>query len=363
MNDASVLPFDAVALLAALRSTPAQWFALTVADQFARLATLGGSDATRCFRWKAIYDRFGGGYGVDGQTLWCRVGDYAHEAPSVLDPVQGNGRNCWLMASLASVAWTAPIVIAAGSCRGGVLRSDGNAVSLTLYDPTTRADRVVTVTGRVPVLSPSASCADDLIVLNSRGRTPSQSWCQWYEKAFATWITGATDERPRMGHNGYFTPPHDAHAATVIAGGNGTAMIGGAKSVRVPNARLVAAWNDPATLWRFITDRCDANGRATTALIASSIAEPPPREPPVEPHHFFSLLGHAVVDGERVVVLRNTFGRMDTGGQGEWMGLRLGEHGVGMLPFDVFRASFDSISGNWFGTPKPFDFATGVPWW
>jgi hypothetical protein len=81
------------------------------------------------------------------------------------------------------------------------------------------------------------------------------------------------------------------------------------------------------------------------------------------------VLGYRLVNGtlaQQQVVLRNPWGYYAPGDPrdnvGTWMGMRLGEDGVGVLNLEPFYNSFLNISGNWYNTRHDFDFGTDQRW-
>ena len=55
------------------------------------------------------------------------------------------------------------------------------------------------------------------------------------------------------------------------------------------------------------------------------------------------------------MALRNPWGNtppLGADGRGEWLGLRIGEAGVGLITLEAFVTNLMCIVGNWYGTPR-----------
>lgn len=358
---------DPAEILAQMSMTSSRWMERTCIEQAGDIYNRQLNDRGMPASWRDAWFQWGavnGAYasrGVDpaaGLYYWLRRGPYLHGAPLVTDAVQGVVGNCFFVAALAGAAWVRPEVIRAANWRGG-----GDAARrpgiVNFYNP-----------GRASLDAPiSASEASPSILLFSpddnlvscsypycRSPAYSRSWAQAYEKAMAAWRTGQRDTPPMGVHTSYYVD-EATHPAVNIAGGLGTSM-----------HRLRYGLGDA---WRFITGHSELTSsgdrKASAVLIATSSGTPPGAN--IAPRHCYTVLGYRLVAGslaQQKVVLRNPWGRASPGDPrdnvGEWLGLRLGQDGVGVMNLEPFYNSFLNISGNWYGTRGDYDYGTDERW-
>jgi len=275
---------------------------------------------------------------------WVRQGGYMPASgPDLFDPVQGMTGDCYLIAALASLAWTMPQEIA----RIGVPVAGGHRY-LFGDSPVTVSDRVATVILR------------GFQPLFASGPRLDAQWPGVVEKAYAAWRTNDTTDRPRV-------------AAVEGSGGGprtGLHTYGPSVSSRWSQASPIADliggrefWYDARShsadeLWSTMRGFCTTDGRIQSPTVACARPMGSPIDPTgIVPNHAYSLLGIGVrPDGRKFYALRNPWGFVpDIAAPYQFMlpsrflgrlNLNSGEGGCFAVAHDVFSACFDLIIGS-----------------
>ena len=223
---------------------------------------------------------------------WVREdeSDFFENGTQFDDPVQGALGDCWLIATLSSIAWTRPTVI-----------SDVNR-------PTSRTDFVdqITLGGKTIEVSekvPMGGTPGQYYYMFARGSDAEETWPAIYEKAFAKWKSGnLTDDPPYPTLNGN-SPSYACQ--TIIPSLTGTwhsiynqsdASVASLMSAQCQNQKsinpmMACTWGsaDDAKKQANLTLQYDG----TTMLVAD---------------HCYSILGFTMSGDTQYVVLRNPWG-------------------------------------------------------
>lgn len=361
-------------LLSQLRITFAQWQNMPCQEQVDALRRLVAPSvpSTRdllsaCDAIDRVHSTPGW---IDPVSRWASVGAYAESPVSVLDACQGGIGNCYFISTLAGIAWIRPDIITSGSWRGGSARVPRSGQQTFTFNqpasnPVPRGgpsggpfvdfpprDYTVSVTASVPVFKDDTGtfwCTPTY----GHGVVPSQSWPAMWEKAVAKMIGHDPSDRPNMRSTAFtlYFPN-----AVLLAGGGATNIEWFETHTRTRPASA-------EDVWRYLVEHCDPSGKVTSVLGADSRYTAPgdvrggavSETANIVGAHVYTVLGIAHERGRRLVALRNPWGNMaPIGGDGreEWMGLRIGQGGVGMIDFNVFVDTFLGITGNWYGTPR-----------
>ena len=375
----TLLSMSGPTLLSRLGVTPAQWQAMPCQEQYQRLRNAVAPAVPSAMAVLTALDSIdrsipSAGWADPSLFRWAALGAYADSPPHVLDARQGCVGNCYLIAALAGIAWVRPDIITAGNWRGGaarVPRSGSQTIVLNQPAASSAAYRVlpdgqrvgvpigqypISVTDRVPlyknVYSWAGSLDDGCVPLYGHGAVPSQSWPAIWEKAMAKFVDQDPTDQPNMGASAYsiFMPNE-----VILAGGGSSNIFWSYLGRQVRSADDV---------WRYLTEHCDSSGKVTSILRAASLptaGEGDVRGGAVDMgsnivgSHAYSVLGIVPDRTRRLVALRNPWGNtapLSVDGRGEWMGLRIGEGGVGLITLEALMANFNAISGNWYGTPR-----------
>lgn len=224
-------------------------------------------------------------------TSWVDTGEFFDEAAEFFDPIQGAVANCYLIASLASVAWARPYMIAHLSRATGASQQQftnmirfhdidhGNAeVDVEVTDATI----VSTATGN-PVYCRSSEAGE--------------IWPAVYEKAFAKWKTGISGDHP-----------------DITATAWGDCVRASAELTGLTRHYYQTAVMSADDLW----DTVRANSLShrtfnpmTAATYGSGDASPDHvdyADANLVAAHCYSVLGWAYENGQKYVVLRNPWG-------------------------------------------------------
>lgn len=119
---------------------------------------------------------------------WQDIGDFFEEAAEFADPVQGGLADCWLIAALASVAWTRPYAIMQRTRATGA--GDQQFVDAITLNTGANPAPVFEVSEAIPVWNGSD------LPLFGRSSEPGEIWPCLYEKAFAKLRSGNLTDKP-----------------------------------------------------------------------------------------------------------------------------------------------------------------------
>jgi calpain family cysteine protease len=257
------------------------------------------------------------------------------------DPEQGSANDCYLIASMASLAWTRPrtwrqVLAAAAKAGKDKLVIDFNGEDAFVDDPP-----AFNVPARVPL-----DANHNWIYAHSAD--PDETWPALIERAFVMQRRKKTNGEPTVDDyreigNELF--PHQA--ARMLLGG-------------LPFEQLADAAEAPVPLFPFVADHCNASVTALPTM-AWTRAKGDPHVPLADweqstlvADHAYSVLGITAHNGHNFVVLRNPHGNnrpvADSPGS-EWAaGAALnGGHPVPLDARGVFAIGEDRFNQCFFG--------------
>ncbi|HET6339737.1 MAG TPA: C2 family cysteine protease [Polyangiales bacterium] len=223
---------------------------------------------------------------------WRDVGDYFEEGSEFFDPVQGAVGDCYLIAALASVAWSRPYVIVDAVRQSGASQPDTlHRIEYAISGGSVAHE----VSERVPVRM------SDSWFFYARSSEAGEIWPCIYEKAYAKIRSGNTSDQP----------PYDpmtggdpvAACAEVLRGGSVASYTGNAGTSADDLWTLVRANSlsyrtvNPMTAWTYGTG--DESPDKIKYDDASGIVG----------WHAYSVLGWDYYNNEKYIVLRNPWGQ------------------------------------------------------
>lgn len=278
---------------------------------------------------------------------WIDPGHFFTDSARPIDVIQGSLGDCYFVAALASVAWTHPFTIAQRTRPidvSGQFATPG-AVDLVLFwnESTNQWDRIE-VTELLPMQPPSDG------YIYARSDDPTEIWSAIYEKAYAMWRTGDTDNYPNYSP---ITGGDPAAALTALTGlprsyypTNGVAPYDIWQTVR--SHSLSFKTFDPMVAWTYGSD----NDAPTPINYGNAH---------IVANHAYSILGwdYDESTGDEYIVLRNPWGSTEAildveGGSwyaydgSFWRPTPLGSQGIFALRADIFQqyyAGYGVVTG------------------
>lgn len=240
-------------------------------------AELGGIEGLRTRHLESLFDQRVidvlfpqlAGYHPPGFS-WQDTGRFYNETSEFFDPVQGQVADCYFIAAMSSVAWSQPYTIA-DRTRATAAGQDAFTHQVSFFGPT--GWQSVEVTDRVLVASGGST---SFYAHSSEG---GEIWPAIYEKAFAKWRFGTSDDFPNI--------PDLAWGDTVAAC---VSLTGGSPYYR---------GHDSMTAAQVLTlvQSHSSNGRTTTPMVSwsygqgSAEATRAATEAGVVASHAYSVLG------------------------------------------------------------------------
>jgi len=283
-------------------------------------------------------------------------GEYFVRAPTATAPVQGALSDCWLIAALASVAWTRPELIAArirrenatGEVEGRDDEDSGHTdFRFDFTDVLTIPLGFVTLT--IPFTFPIwvgeqvPQSAGSYIY--ARSSVANELWPAVIEKAVAVWRSGGNASFPRSDDYAHLNGGDAAWACHILTG-----------------ASAWYHWADADDTWSSIQSRC-SGARATSPLVAWTWGSSDDSPDKVDyaganlvADHAYSILGTWETNKRQYVVLRNPWGYHEgtlNVANGSWStqedwgtaSLVLPGSGVFALEIHTFREYFMGFGG------------------
>lgn len=231
-------------------------------------------------------------------------GEYFVDAPTATSPVQGALGDCWLIAAMAAVSWTAPQLLGERIRREATAGDVDTGKADFLFDltdvltisipPFINISIPYTFNEWVGVDVPQNSYGS---YIYARSSVPGETWPAVVEKAVAVWRSGGDPDFPTSSDYGHLNGGDPAWAVHVLTGG--TAWY---------------HWADADDSWSTIKSHCSGD-RATSALVAWTWGSSDDSPKKVDyaganlvANHAYSILGKWETNNRQYVVLRNPWG-------------------------------------------------------
>ncbi|ODR79867.1 hypothetical protein BG842_04985 [Haladaptatus sp. W1] len=270
---------------------------------------------------------------------WIDAGEIFKQGAEQFDPVQGAVGDCYFIAALSAVAWTKPSLL-----RHTVYADTSDHRSLfRFFDG--NSSKYAVASERIPLREGS----NNFIYARSaeHHQKDGEVWPAVYEKAYAIWKTGATDDKPEIPAIAGGDP---VRACAELAGSGrkyyGTKTRSGDQlwDIVRGNSRGGKTFN-PMVAWTYPSasaapDRIDYGSAKIVA------------------NHAYTVLGWMYRSGTRYMVLRNPWGQHEAtvgviGGRyqyledGAWKSIDLSNSdGVFAIEADTFKRYFAGLGVN-----------------
>lgn len=246
---------------------------------------------------------------------WKDIGTFFDEAAEFFDPVQGAVANCYFIASLASVAWARPYVVAQRTRATG--NDNESFMNMVEFFRNGTAEKYE-VSDKINVNSNSQK------PMYARSSEAGEIWPSIYEKAFAKYDTGYTGDKPNV-------------AATAFGSTIGALeTITGLKRQTFKTVDLTAD-----QIYQTVRENCISykTFNPMAAWTYGSGANSPDNvdygDANLVANHAYSILGWHYANGMKYIVLRNPWGSTE--------------------------ASVDTFNGTWGAHDAPYYGGPG--WW
>lgn len=264
---------------------------------------------------------------------WADPGDFFEEATEFFDPVQGALGDCYFIAALSAVAWSRPYVIVQRTRATGASQSS----FVDRIDFYSGGVKNIEVTERVPLVKSTHAW------IYARSSEKGEMWPAVYEKAFAKWKTNDLTDEPNYGPIAGGWPVKATSELTNLPGVTKTCAELTADQIwtmvvnNAPSNRTV----NPMTAWTFCSKTPPVNYTGT-GIVA---------------FHAYTILGWALVNKIRYIVLRNPWGQngpVINGLTGNWSAydisfwrqVPLNSNGVFAIPVDTFKKYYWQFGWN-----------------
>jgi len=230
-------------------------------------------------------------------------GEYFVDAPTATSPIQGALGDCWLIAAMASVAWTHPELVAERVRRKnptGDVDAGSADFRFDFTDLLTISLGFLTI--QVPYVFPiwvgeKVPQAAGGGYIYARSSVPGETWPADLEKAVAVWRSGGDQDFPNSADYGHLNGGDPAWAVHILVGG-------------APWYH----WADRDDTWSIIQSNC-SGGRTLNPLVAwtwGSSDDSPNKVDYGGAHlvanHAYSILGTWETNNRQYLVLRNPWG-------------------------------------------------------
>ena len=278
-------------------------------------------------------------------------GEFFVDGPTATSPVQGGLGDCWLIAAMASVAWTHSQLISERTRRqnipGSVDAGDAD-LYFELTDQLTIPVLFFTITipfvfklwigERLPQSTGGGA-------IYARSSVAGENWPAEIEKAVAVWRSGGNADYPRSSDYAHLNGGDPAWAVHILMGG-----------------QPWYHWADANDTWSTIRAHCSGQ-RTSDALVAwtwGSSDDSPNKVDYGDAHivanHAYSILGTWETNNRQYVILRNPWGWYEATlntHPGTWAtpeswgnaNLTLPGNGVFALEIHTFREYFMGFGG------------------
>ena len=278
-------------------------------------------------------------------------GEFFVDAPTATSPVQGGLADCWLIAAMASVAWTASERVSERVRRDDMTGDvDAGNADFRFDFTDVLAISLGWITLNIPFVFP-IWVGEEVPQSNgnyiyARSSVAGETWPAVLEKAVAVWRSGGNPDFPRSDDYNHLNGGDPAWAVHILVGGTPWYH-----------------WADADDTWSTITGYCSSN-RTTSPLVAwtwGSSDDSPNKVDYGGAHlvanHAYSILGVWETNSRQYLVLRNPWGGYEgtlnthagTWGTPEAWGtanLDLPGSGVFALEIHTFREYFMGFGGS-----------------
>jgi hypothetical protein len=278
-------------------------------------------------------------------------GEFFVDGPTATSPVQGALGDCWLIAAMASVAWTHSQLISERTRRENIVGAvdPGDAdLFFELTDVLTIPVLFFTITipfvfklwigERLPQSAGGGA-------IYARSSVAGENWPAEIEKAVAVWRSGGNADYPRSSDYAHLNGGDPAWAVHILMGG-----------------QPWYHWADAADTWSTIRAHCSGQ-RTSDPLVAwtwGSSDDSPNKvdygDAQIVANHAYSILGTWETNNRQYVILRNPWGWYEATlntHAGTWTtpeswgnaNLTLPGNGVFALEIHTFREYFMGFGG------------------
>lgn len=287
-------------------------------------------------------------------ATWLDIGDFFEEGTEFSDPIQGAIGDCWLIAALASVAWSRPYAIVQ---RNRATGPDSNAF-VDAIDLQATPTQVVTyeVSEKLPIWNGTTW------PVYGRSSEPGEIWPGIYEKVFAKLRTGNQTDKPNFAslHVGSGVDACVRLVPGLSAGGLATQS---SSADDLWEALTTNCVSNPGNSSRFVVQRA---GRTVNPMTASTYAKASDAPDPIDygasgivGWHCYSVLGwlstRLLGASGRYIVLRNPWGLHEgvvDVADGQWNAYEqtwmrstpLSSNGVFAMTIESFKRHFAVLS-------------------
>lgn len=285
-----------------------------------------------------------------GKITWKYVGDFFRGAAEITDVFQGAAYDCFVIAALASVAWTRPYLI---SKRTRATDDVGGFVDMfEFYDLANNVWKKVEVTELLPVAMDGDIEYVPYASSSTTGDLGGETWPGVYEKALLKWINGDNSDTPDYGH------------INNNKGGDTLAVMSSLTGL-LP-VKFTTQNMEPGDIAEVMFENCNQTGKKTFNPMTAWTYDCGDHAPEKISYkgtgliawHAYSILGYDVGNDDEVyIVLRNVWGRCegtldvkdgywtvfdspDNSSTGFWRTFNLPESGIFALRVDTFKKYF-----------------------
>lgn len=253
---------------------------------------------------------------VPSDIMWKVMGNYIVTNMYGLEVQQGALGDCYFLAALCSVQWSAPHLLAAYSLSGGNYQ-------FRFWTKKLKAEWV-TISQKVAVNNPGGYW-----IYGRSNTSYTETWPALWEKAFAKWMIETKSDCPNM---------------KKIEGGNtGTAL---RRLTGYSYDDYYCKKGNSNKIWKMLVRNTSSTGQTTTPITVSTSGKDRQSTVGTVPNHAYSILGIETYNGVQRIIVRNPWGSTPVKQycrSGTWNGLTLNSNGVFSMQFDKFLEYFNYV--------------------
>lgn len=265
---------------------------------------------------------------------WKDMGNFFDDVVEFNDPIQGAVGNCYFISAIAALAWSDPYSIE-------------HKVRATGVGETQRVSAIQFYSkgGGKDAPSKLIEVKDETLVNNSnnkavycRSNDAAEIWPAVYEKAFAKWITKNNTDKPDITQTAYGDP------VKAIAQLNN----------KTPNYYYTNT-RTGEDLYGIVRQN-SAGGKTIYPMVAWTYGSGNYSGSNIVANHAYTILGWALVNGKKYIILRNPWGVTEPIGINSYQGIVsffdntfwrpinfIGNDGVFALEADSFKYYFEGL--------------------